>query len=517
MKNLHYIFILFLSITINTKAQSIFQKTFGGSNYDSGNSVQQTTDGGFIIGGTTLSFGAGNSDVYLIKTNANGDSLWTKTFGGLGQETGEFVQQTADGGYIITGATSGFGAGNNDVYLLKTDSIGNLLWSKTYGGINDDKAFCVKQTTDSGYVIAGQTNSFGAGNADAYLIKTDANGDTLWTKTFGGGFNDFAFFVQQTSDTGYIITGQTISFGAGNSDVYLIKTDTIGNLIWSKTFGGTNVDVGHSVEQTSDGGYIIAGNTTSFGFSNSHVYLIKTNSSGNLIWSKILSTLYSFSIQQTTDGGYIIAGSSIDIDLIKTDSTGNLLWIKSFGGGSIDRGTSLQSTTDGGYIITGWAASFGTTLDDVYLIKTDSSGNGGCNQTSPSISGFSPSTQVSNPTTVINYTATIDSTPATIISFGGTVRSLCFAVTEIESIITVPKPELSIYPNPSAGNFNVSFNNTIEKGFVKILNILGETILTEDINHESSKEIKLNNISRGIYFVNVFDGERNFSKRIVIQ
>ncbi|MCH8012468.1 MAG: T9SS type A sorting domain-containing protein [Candidatus Marinimicrobia bacterium] len=388
MKKLNLIFaIIFLQI-IQSRAQVItFEKTYGGTSGDWGNSVQQTDDGGYIITGTTLSFGAGSNHLYLVKTDANGDTLWTKTYGGTETETGRSVQQT-DGGYIITGWTDSFGAGSSDVYLVKTDVIGDTLWTKTFGGANDDWSNSVQQTDDGGYIIGGGTGSFGAGERDVYLIKIDTNGDTLWTKTFGGTSSERGHSVQQTDDGGYIITGYTHSFGAGGSDVYLVKTDTNGDTLWTKTFGGTSLDEGHSVQQTDDGGYIITGSTSSFGAGNSDVYLVKTDTNGDTLWTKTYggtSADVGNSVKQTDDGGYIIAGLSgsfgagdADVYLVKTDTNGDTLWTKTFGGsGGWDEGNSVQQTEDGGYIITGRISSFGAGNADVYLIKTDSLGNAG--------------------------------------------------------------------------------------------------------------------------------------------
>jgi len=255
----------FYLVKTDAGGNTLWTRTYGGSMSDWAYSVQQTTDGGYIIAGFTYSFGAGNSDCYLVKTNADGDTLWTRTYGGSFNDEAYSVQQTTDGGYIIAGRTGSFGAGYSDIYLVKTDAGGDTLWTRTYGGWSNDEAHSIQQTTDGGYISAGYTGSFGAGNSDFYLMKTDANGDTLWTRTWGDSEQDEAFSVQQTTDGGYIIAGRTESFGAGSNDIYLVKTDAGGNTLWTRTYGGSNYEYAYSVQQTTDGGYIIAGWTGSFG------------------------------------------------------------------------------------------------------------------------------------------------------------------------------------------------------------------------------------------------------------
>jgi len=358
-----------------------FSVIFGGYTEDVGYSVQQTSDGGYIVAGSTLSCGAGWTDVWLIKTDTWGNKVWDRTLGGPYGDEAYSVQQTSDGGYVITGYTFSYGAGGADVWLVKTDASGNEVWAKTFGGSYGDEGRSVQQTSDGGYVITGFSGSF----YGLWLIKTDADGNEVWDKVFGGGGNDAGNSVQQTSDGGYIVAGTTTSFGAGGFDVWLIKTDASGNKVWDRTFGGTGEDEGTSVQQTSDGGYIITGFTMSCGAGGADVWLIKTDASGNEVWDRTFGGTDNdrgYSVQQTSDGGYITTGCTVsrgagagDVWLIKTDASGNKVWDKTFGGTDYDRGYSVDQTSDGGFIVTGYTDSYGAGGSDLWLIKTDAEGN----------------------------------------------------------------------------------------------------------------------------------------------
>jgi hypothetical protein len=252
-------------------------------------SVQQTSDGGYVIAGA---YGynpqAGRSSAYLVKTNSMGERLWKKAYragrgDAIGYNEGKSVQQTSDGGYIIAGMSSQYSSLLTfNIYLVKTNPSGDTLWTKTYGGEYSDEGYSVQETSDGGYIVTGCANrSHGSTKADVYLLKTNASGDTLWTRTYGGADEDYGRSVQQVSDGGYIIAGWTRSFGAGDNDAYLLKTNTSGDLLWTRTYGGNRADQGYSVQQTSDGGYILAGSTASFSADSSNrVYLIKTDAHG---------------------------------------------------------------------------------------------------------------------------------------------------------------------------------------------------------------------------------------------
>jgi uncharacterized delta-60 repeat protein len=361
---------------------TLWTRTYGGGNYDEARSVQQTADGGYIAAGCTYSFGAGAYDFYLLKTDSLGDTLWTRTYGRHDWEWAYSVRQTSDGGYAVAGYTHSLCAGSYDFYLVKTNSQGDTLWTRTYGESGDDVAYSIQQTADGGYVVAGHTSSFGAGSYDFYLVKTDSLGDTVWTRTYGGSNYDYARSVQQTGDGGYIVAGYTMSFGAGTptyANFYLVKTNSEGNALWTHAYGGVYDDRAYSVQQTSEGGYIVAGYTQSFGAGYHDFYLVMTDSLGDTLWTRTYggsSDEEAYSVQQTSEGGYIVAGYTQsfgagyhDFYLVKTNSQGDTLWTRTYGGSNYDEAYSVQQTADGGYIVAGYGRSFGGD-GDFYLVKT---------------------------------------------------------------------------------------------------------------------------------------------------
>jgi hypothetical protein len=465
---------------------------------------------GGIFSGFIENFGAGSADIFLIKTNVNGDTLWTKTYGGTSDDGGRAVQQTNDGGYIITG----FG---NDINLLKTDANGNISWIKSFGATNSPEGESVIQTSDGGYFISGDAGLIN-------LIKTDSNGDTIWTRNYNGlSSSNRAYSVQQTNDGGYVVSGYTQGTAA-SWDFYLLKLNAVGDSLWTRTFGGTFDEQGRCVKQTSDGGYIIAGKTSfSFGAGGDDIYLVRTDSSGNVVWSKTYGGAANdaaYSVQQTNDGGFITVGETQsfgagdrDVYLVKTDANGTLAWSKTFGGTSWDAGRSVQQTADGGYIIAGFSASFNAGDFDIYLIKTDANGNSGCNEGNPITIADTAATITGSADFTVSSGDFIAS-PVTITGSGFPLSTLCFS-TGINEITS--DHSIFISPNPSPGNFIISIEDVIVKGNIEILNILGKSIFRVNIFNDSKKEINLKNISDGIYFVKVFDGEKSYCKKLIVE
>ena len=359
---------------------TLWTKTYGTDSHEEGWSLQQTSDGGFIIGGWKKPLGAGDEDVYLIRTNSNGDTLWTKTYGGNNEQYCSSIQQTSDGGFIIVGRTGS--TKTSDVHLIRANSNGDTLWTRTYGRSEYDVGSSVQQTSDGGFIIAGSARINDVSSpSDVYLIRASSNGDTIWTKTYGGTDFDCGNSIQQTDDGGFIIGGSTSSFGEGLMDAYLLRIDSKGDTLWTKTYGGVSADECQEVQQTNDGGFVMGGWTNSFGSGGHDFYLVRTDSNGDTLWTKTYggtSDESGFSVQQTSDGGFIIGGitnsfgaGENDIYLIRTNSNGDTLWTKTYGGINYDNGYSVQQTSDGGFIVTGWTESFGAGIGDVYLIRLD--------------------------------------------------------------------------------------------------------------------------------------------------
>jgi hypothetical protein len=416
-----------------TSPSPSFCKAIGGPGAEMGNSLIQTSDGGYAIAGHTKSFGAGDWDIYVVKLDANGNLQWTKTIGGESDDWGFSLIQTSDGGYAIAGFTSSFGAGQWDVYVVKLDAHGNLQWTKTIGGKKEDVGLSLIQTSDDGYAIAGFTSSFGAGLSDAYLVKLDANGNLQWTRTIGGPGDEIGNSLIQTSDGGYVIAGLTYSFGAGEDDVYVVKLDAHGNLQWTKTIGGKNIEEGISLIQTSEGGYAIAGITTSFGAGGHDVYVVKLDAHGNLQWTKTIGGKgwdVGFSLIQTSEGGYAIAGittsfgvGEANVYVVKLDAHGKPQWTKTIDtkNENLTRSSIIQ-TSDGSYVIAGTTRSCGAGERDVYVVKLDKNGDACCavSQTSQVGSGG----RLRSATSSISSGGTLTA-PTSGTSSGGTLTNQC--------------------------------------------------------------------------------------------
>ncbi len=363
-------------------SQNLWAKTYGGTADDMAYAVIQTSDGGYAVAGFTESFGI-NSEFLMLKLDNTGGLEWAKTYGGACGEFVHSIAQTSDGGYIAAAYTSSFGAGYADFLVLKLNSSGDLEWARTYGGTDYDSAYCIIQSSDGGYVVVGNTRSFGAGNWDILILKLASNGAISWARAFGGTGWDKAYSVTQTTDGGYAIAGWTMSFGAGSYDILVLKLDGSGALSWAKTLGGTSGDRAYCITRTSDGGVAVVGETGSFGGSWDFL-AFKLGSTGDVSWARIFTgTKQEYgSITQTSDGGFAAAGwtdafgeGGKDFFFLRLDPGGDLLWAKTFGGPSDDAAYSLVQTSDEGYAVAGYTNSFGAGYADFLVMRLVPDGN----------------------------------------------------------------------------------------------------------------------------------------------
>ncbi|MCW3105257.1 MAG: hypothetical protein JWO09_3697 [Bacteroidetes bacterium] len=493
-----------------------WEKVFGGSSDDIGKSVRQTADGGYAFTGSTKSFGVGGSDVVLTKTDALGNEQWTKTFGGAGDDNGEELCITADGGYVITGTSKSFGAGDMDIYVMKADTSGELAWAKTYGGSSDDSGSSVIELPGSKLLVLGTTNSFGAGLSDLYLLKIASDGTELWTKAIGGTDAETGVSVRMANDGGFIITGSTLSYGEGAEDLYLVHTNANGDVTWSKTYGGIKTENAYSVKPTADGGYLIAGSTTSYGVESSDLYLVKADSAGNFKWSK------------------------------------------AYGADGNDMATAVVSTNDGGFAVIGSTENFVMGKMETYIIKTDASGNTLCNtEITMSATGMAPFAEAAVSASFLSGGSSIANScslvcPDSLVA--EQLRVICSsealnvnsasiqpgldsnlldtAMAEVNDSVFVTRSfvaaaaaeTFNVYPNPGNGSdINVAISSGLgEEMLVIVYDVMGRESYSKVMVMEAEGENVFaidpqNRLEPGIYLITATSQKSNFSKTLIVK
>lgn len=454
---------------------------------DVGRDIQYTSDGGFIIAGTTSSFGVGNTAVYLIKTDSIGSYLWSKAIGGIGVEWGYSIKQTYDGGYIAAGYTNSFGNGGYDMYLIKTDTIGNILWEKSYGGKDWDFGYSVIQTPDSGFVLCGETYSFGNGNQDVYLVRTNKFGDTLWTKTFGGTGKDIAHFLLNYNDSLFVLAGETNSFTNGNSDVYFISANYNG--IWSseKIIGTTLNDIGNACTKASDGGIVIFGETDSStaAATGKNELLLKIDLQGTTQWIFVYGNAgenIGRAIKEKSNGDLITCGSNnpsglggSGLQMMMMNNSGWWLNGPAFGNVGDEFGYSLTITPSNkaAFIGSTTSAVYTQGLEDVYLIL------------------------LQNDNIVMNYSLVVN-------QFQDTLSPISVGENTLETNVFLHPNPFSEYSFLTIDNWHVQQLKSVE---LKIQDISGRVIHKSEIK-SSTHKISSNNMNAGMYFFSLSSDKR---------
>jgi len=370
------LFLIWFSIIGAQAPDTLWTRLYGGPGNDYGYWLDETSDGGFIAVGS-YSWGVGDTDFYLIKTNGDGDTLWTSVFGGDYYDVCRWVYQTPDNGYIVAGLMSSDNNTDEDIYIFKTDSLGNLLWDKTYGGDQEDGVVTARPTSDGGYIVLGYTPSFGLGYMDIWLLKLDSDGDTLWTKTYGSESYDYGGSIIQEPDSGYFVLCNI--FQGADNRMTLIRTDADGDSLWSRNYLGIGTS-GKSIIPASGGGYMIMANTLEFG-DEFDIQLLRIDENADSLWSGVYGNVdidMGNSLWQSDDGGFVICGINgpyfnEDIYVLKTDAYGDTLWSWTFNGTPYgnDWGSCARPTTGGGVILTG-SLSTDDYLQEACLIRIGS-------------------------------------------------------------------------------------------------------------------------------------------------
>jgi hypothetical protein len=507
--------LLFILSALSVAAQPTiqWQKSLGGTAFEHANSIQITSDGGYVMAGRSDSNNGdatgshGGNDFWVVKMNSTGSIDWKKCLGGNYEDYGESIQQTQDGGYFIVGestSTSGQVTGNHglfDYWVVKTDPMGVITWEKSLGGSDNDYPVTAEQTKDGGFIIGGSSYSTDGdvsgnhGNSDGWVVKLNSAGSIEWQKSFGGSAYDIVFAVKQTVDKGYILAGTSssndgdVSGNHGGDDFWVVKIDSVGSIQWQKSLGGSKDESAFAILQTTDGGYIAAGiassddGNLSINKGSSDYWIVKLDVTGNIQWQKSFGGSKDdtpFSIQQTLDGGYIVAGSSFSTDgdvtgnhnnnqatsdawIVKLNPSGSISWEQSYGGSSNDEADAIQQTSDGGYIFCGFSfsnngdVSGNHGLEDLWVVK------------------LSPVTAVKDDP---NETG------------------------------------LTIFPNPAVDHMQVRIDDSNPNVQTTLIDVLGRPVLVRKMKNDGN--IDVSNLPPGVYIVQVMTGDgKMYENKIV--
>jgi hypothetical protein len=360
-------------------------RAYGSDQIDIGRSVAVSSTGGYLVAGYTRPMTQGSADICLLATDAKGDSLWSRVWGGPEDDVGWSAAATDDGGYLVAGWIQTLSANQTEMYIVKVDASGGTIWERTLVAGEQQWASSAAKTDDGGFVVVGGISTVGMVYYCAYLVKLNSSGDTLWTKKYNYRSRSSGYAVAQIRDGGYLVAGYT--FRGDGYDGYVVKTDSVGDTVWTRTIGGEPDDVAYSVVETIDGDYVFAGYTESSGAGRKDVWVVKVSPFGGIVWERTFGGPqhdYGYSVAATADGGCVVVGTlhapdsaGRDMYLIRLDVAGDSLWTRRHGTSADEEGYSVACTHDGGYIVTGTTHSSAIghgTYADIYVVKTDANG-----------------------------------------------------------------------------------------------------------------------------------------------
>ncbi|MBU0507228.1 T9SS type A sorting domain-containing protein [bacterium] len=381
-RNVAAVIVVGLVLTTGALAQpdSLWSRYYGGDSSEVLRGILVLADGSLILVGRCDSWGAGEADYWLLKTSASGDSLWSRFFGGASGDYPSGVESCSDAGFLLYGNTNSFGVGAQDIWLIRTDANGDSLWTRTFGGSNPEQTRSAGQTTDGGIYVAGWTESYGAGTEDFWLVRMSANGDSLWSRTFGGASNERCFTSLIGTDGNFYMAGDARSFSAGDKDVWLVAASPDGDSLWSRVYGGEFDEECRSIQRAADGGFLLIGGKNMDGADNWDVWVIRTDGSGNELWSRTYggnANDFGGAAQILPDGGLVIGGDGRsftagdqDFWLLRLDADGDSLWSRLYGRDLDQVLWTLAVAPDGGYYLGGRAVPAEGFPSDFWLVKT---------------------------------------------------------------------------------------------------------------------------------------------------
>jgi len=504
-----------------------FQQVYGGAGDERAHSIEQTVDGGYIVAGETTSFGAGGKDIFVMKLDVNGIEQWTKTYGSTVTDDGNSItiKQTNDLGYIVSGHTEGFGAGSfYDSYILKLDNSGNIQWEKRITGSSWDMFRDVIELSNGDFLLTGSGFSFSAGNMDAHVVKISSTGTLVWIKNLGTISREHSQSILELPSSNYILSGNTnVTDIIGNTaNAFLIKTDNNGGVLWGKEYGtiGPREDF-NETRLLSDGNLLSVGETQSYGAGNYDIWLMKTDTNGNVIWSKTYGGTnddIGVNVREKSNGELIISsftgsyGNGNELLLINTDALGNVIWSKTYGGSNNDElewwGKPMELTPNNEIILVGGTTSFGFGDENIYVVKTNECGESFCNEQIVTIAGAPASVSGTNFNVLSTSGGSLVTTNSTVNTISFTEYVLCDSNLVSVNDFSDKNESLNIYPNPASNYLNVENNQNLVVQKIEIFNITGKIIEVKTVEKtEKNLQIDISDLDNGVYFLKVYDNE----------
>jgi hypothetical protein len=526
-----YLVLLVFIFSNNVFAQYRFQHIIGGNDHDRAQTIFNTYDGGFIVNGASFSFGAGNVDATLMKTDNQGQLIWSKAYGTITYDNSEYAIEASDHSIFCCGRSNLQPGFPSSAIMFKTDTSGNIIWSKSFGGSGNDDLVEVIETSDHGFAAVGRCQSNSSGASDVFLIKINNNGDTIFTRSYGSTKDEEGLSVIQLPDNGFAITGRQFNFpnGIAEADGLFLRTDALGNLLWTKLYGDSLWDELSAVRITYNSGFILTGSTTSYGSGDFDIWLMKTDSSGDSEWSKIFGgrkTDAAYDIHVNYDQSYVMSGyteslgyghffgdDSSNIFLLKTDSAGDVQWMETYGDGLQDEGFRSSPANDGGYIIPGFTTNYiFTDSTQMLFIKTDSMGFTGCHEerAQPADSFITMPYQyiIFNQLSGIFFgSISLSVTPFTPANDNACVFS--------SAGIEIKKDEYLIYPNPFVNEIRISLKDNSATRYY-ITDLCGKKLI-EDYISDAETEINTGFLQTGIYILSIEDVNASTKNKLIIK